>query len=88
MSTKIELETIKYDTNKREIKKKIFFDITTIGVCDWDLDKAETIQSKTTCKIFLSGSAYEAFQINMPKKDLIAKLEECGVTFVKTKNNG
>ena len=89
MSTKIELETIKYDSNKRPILKSIFFDVATIGFCDWDLNKEESAQSKKTCKIFLSGSAYEAFQINMPKQELVDILtNDCGVKIIKTRKNG
>lgn len=77
MSIKIELETIK-KVEGIEIKKKIFFEVATINIGDWDLDKASKVPSSKTCKIFLSGSPYEAFQINMPKQELMNKLNELG----------
>lgn len=77
---KIQLETIKVDRQGNKIRKQNFFDIHAINVTDWDLNEKP---NKDTCKVFLSGAPFEAFQVNMPKDQLINKLEKCGVTIIK-----
>ena len=77
---KIQLETIKVDRAGKEVKKLNYFDIHAINITDWDLnDKA----NNKTCKVFLSGSPFEAFQVTMPKEQLVEKLQKCGVAIVK-----
>lgn len=77
MNLKIELETIK-KVDGVEIKKKIHFDVAAINIGDWDLDRASKMASPKTCKIFLSSTPFEAFQINMPKHELVNKLKDTG----------